>query len=135
MVKPRNSTPRHDDGFAILECLFAMLVLTILAASLFAGERGGAHVARRTLEENLVTWSHESRLDELRALPTLEVGQRTLVVPPREIELGEERTVETVTLLEPNLYEVVLETSWKPLGAESPAVRSVTTRLAKEGAR
>ena len=56
-------------------------------------------------------------------------------MPPREIELGEERTVETVTLLETNLYEIVLETSWKPLGAESPVVRSVTTRLAKEGPR
>lgn len=122
-------------GFALLECLFAMLVLTVLAASLFAGERGGAWAARRSMEENLVTWTLDARLDALRAMPAIAAGETVVTAPARDVELAGERLVERIAEIEPGLFEVELELSWTPLGATAPVVRNVVTRLAKGAPR
>lgn len=122
-------------GFALLECLFAMLVLTVLAASLFAGERGGAWAARRSMEENLVTWTLDARLDALRAMPAIAAGETVVPSPARDVELPGERLVERIREVEPGLWEVELELSWTPLGATATVVRNVVTRLAKGAPR
>ena len=128
MVK---QSTRRADGFALLECLFAMLVLTILATTLLAGERNGDLVARRVLEESLVSQQLESRIEELRAAPSLVVGEHEFTVAQEVLALGTDHGRERITALENGLFEVEVSLSWKPLGGTSPLQRSLTTRIAR----
>ena len=122
-------------GFALFECLFAMLILTVLAAGLFAGERGGDLVARRALEETVVCQRLESRLEELRAADILVAGEQRFTPEPVGIALEFDRAVEQITCVEDGLFEIEVSISWMPLGSQTKVERRMSTRIAKPEVR
>ncbi len=133
MVTCMQQSDRAQSGFALLECLIAMLVLTVLAVSLLAGERSGNLVARHTLEEGVAMQTLESRLDQLRAAPTSpELGERVFSPEPHDLELRDQRAIERVAELEPGLFEVEVAVAWKPFAATATVSRSLVTRIARQ---
>lgn len=135
MVTPTDSQETEERGFALLECLVAVLVLTVLATTLLAGERSASLNSRHSLEELLVVQALESRLDELRLAPNIEVGTHTFPPITMPLELDGIRATQTVTSLNDRLLEVTVEIAWKPLGADAERTRRLVTRHIRGEAR
>ncbi|MGE0144855.1 MAG: prepilin-type N-terminal cleavage/methylation domain-containing protein [Planctomycetota bacterium] len=135
MVTPTGSFQTEERGFALLESLVAVLVLTVLATSLLAGERSGSLNSRHSLEELLVVQALESRLDELRLAPNIEVGTHAFAPITMPFDLDGIRAAETVTPLSDRLLEVTVEIAWKPLGSDAERTRRLVSRQNHGGAR
>jgi prepilin-type N-terminal cleavage/methylation domain-containing protein len=123
-------------GFAIVEVLIAIAVVTVLAVGMSGGERQGLATARAGFEETAALGLLQERLDALRgAAARLPLGTRNEPGPAELPALAEVRVEETLVLVEPGLLEARVEIRWRPLGAASSTSRSATTWIAREEGR
>lgn len=124
-----NPSPK-DGGFALVEVLAAMIVMTVLAVGVLAGQRGGDDTMRRSLDESRALWCLQSELERTRCnAGQLAIGARTSLAD--DLPGG---TIETeVRMLEPGLLEVHVTVRWQVGG--KPTERELTTWVAREEGR
>lgn len=88
-------------GYTLMEVVVAMAVLTLVATGVFVGEEGSLRQVARSFEELELSRAAAARLERMGAP---EPGERAFVCDVRGAG-GRE----TVRLLEPGLYEVMVE--------------------------
>jgi type II secretory pathway pseudopilin PulG len=130
------SGTQRDAGFAIVEVLLAVVVVTVLAVGVFGSEQRGFAAARAGIAETAAAGLLQERLDALRADPAaLAVGTASSTAPAELRLLPDARLDESVELLEPGLLEARVRLSWLPDGARARTERIVTTWIAREDGR
>lgn len=123
-------------GFAILEILIAVVVLTVLAVGLVGGESGGRSAAQRGFEETAALGLLQQRIEELRADPgSIPLGERPVDVEASAALLADARALETARFVEPGLVEVEVTLRWRPRGGDAETERALTTWIAREEGR
>ena len=129
MVSRRASVAKGKAaGFAMVEVLAAVAVLTVLGVGSFAWPRGARAALARGFDETRATWLLTERLELARAAPELLVpGLRCFDLA----ELPGASIVEVVERIEPRLLAVRAELH-RPVAGERVAVRSMTTWIALE---
>ena len=125
-----------ERGFAIVEVLIAIAVVTVLAVGMLGGERQGHAAARSGFEEAAALGLLQERLDALRAQAArLPLGTRVEPAPAELQALADAQVEEVLVLLEPGLLEARVRVRWRPLGSTSFTEIGATTWFAREEGR
>jgi hypothetical protein len=90
----------RERGYFIMEIVVALAVVGLIASAVFVGEQAQLRQVARSFDELLLSRAAAARLE---ALGTPEPGERDFEVP-----VGGASGRETVELLAPGLYEVVV---------------------------
>jgi prepilin-type N-terminal cleavage/methylation domain-containing protein len=90
-----------DRGYTLMEIVVAMAVIGLVATGVFVGEEGQLRQVSRSFEELELSRAAASRLE---AMAAPEPGERAFDTGVRGA-----RGREVVTVLEPGLFEVVVE--------------------------
>ena len=124
-------------GYTLIEVACAFAVLSVLATTVFVGQRQGVGTIARSFRSSVALHLAAGRLEELSARPAaLARGTAPFDVPQDAVALlPYGRAYQFVKEVEPALFEVTTEVSWMESGQTNRERVQLTTLMAQEARR
>ncbi len=127
------SYTRSQVGHTLVEVMFAVIVLGVMAGTVGVGDAGQAQTITRSFAETVALASADGRLAELRTAEPPVVGERSFDIgAAARRQLPEARGREMIREPEPGLFSVEVLVEWRPAGATRPVRVELATLIARE---
>jgi prepilin-type N-terminal cleavage/methylation domain-containing protein len=123
-----------QDGFSMMETMITIVIVGILAVVGFSGGQQELRFVGQSFAETKVGHLVSGRIERLRAADTAPVpGAIDFALPAEQVRgLLDPRGRQRVKELEVGLFEVIVEISWRPVGASRRRVFELTSWLEDE---